>query len=160
MRSVAADVEPAVPKIWILVADRARARLFAGNADRTLSEVESRLNPDGRAQDRELVTDRASRMPEMSGRPRGALEPRSAQDHVAELFARRLCEMLERGRTQNLYERLVLIAPPEFLGILHDAAGEQVIRTIAAEVNKNLSERSAEDIRGYLPDRLWSELSA
>jgi protein required for attachment to host cells len=148
-----------VPKIWILVADRARARLFSGNSDRSLTEIETRFNPEGRAQDRELVTDRASRMPEMASRPRGAIEPRSAEDHVAERFARELAETLERGRTQGAYERLALIAPPEFLGFLHGAAGEQVARRVAAEVNKNLTERSADEIRGYLPDRLWSDLA-
>lgn len=148
-----------MPKIWILVADRSRARLFTARADRSLAEVENRLNPEGRAQDRELVSDRASRMPEMAGRPRGALDAASAGDHVAERFARSLCDLLEQGRTRNDYERLVLVAPPEFLGFLHGAIGEQARRSIAAEINKNLTERRADEIRDYLPDSLWSDLA-
>lgn len=148
-----------MPKIWILVADRSRARLFAADADRSLSELESRLNPDGRARDRELVSDRASRMPEMAGRARGALEAASPEDHVAEQFARALCDTLERGRAQSAYERLVLVAPPEFLGWLRGTMGEHAATAIVAEINKNLTERSAEEIRDYLPDRVWSELA-
>lgn len=142
-------------KIWVLVADRSRARLFSANDDRSLREIESRLNPDGRAQDRELVSDRASRMPEMAGRPRGALEASSAEDHVAEQFARALCDGLERGRTSGAYERLVLIAPPEFLGVLRAAAGEHVSRHVAAEIGKNLTGRTAAEIGDYLPEHLW-----
>lgn len=149
-----------VPKIWVLVADRSRARLFSSDADGdVLTEIESRLNPDGRAQDRELVSDRASRMPEMAGRPRGALEASSAEDHAAEQFARSLRDLLEQGRTRNAYERLALVAPPEFLGFLHGAIGDQVARLVAVEINKNLTGRRAEEVREYLPDDLWSGLA-
>lgn len=148
-----------MPKIWILVADRSRARFFRGNADRSLTEIGDRLNPEGRAQEGELVSDRASRMPSMAGRARGALESGSARDHVAERFARELCDALERGRTQGDYERLALVAPPEFLGFLHAAAGEQVMLRVAAEAGKNLTAHEPGDIRDCLPDSLWSELS-
>ncbi|MBO9662870.1 host attachment protein [Dokdonella sp.] len=144
-------------KIWILVADSSRARLFSGNADRSLREIENRLNPDGRAQDRELVSDRASRMPAMSGRPRGALEASSAEDHVTEQFARALRDVLERGRTSGAYDRLALIAPPEFLGVLRATAGDQVSRHVIVEIDKNLTERTAAEIGSYLPEHLWRE---
>lgn len=152
--------EPNVAKIWILVADRSRARLFSSDAqDGVLTELETRFNPDGRAQNRELVSDRASRMPEMAGRPRGALEAGSAEDHAAEQFARALRDLLEQGRTHNAYERLAIVAPPEFLGFLHGALGEQVTRLVAAEIDKNLTERRAEEIRDRLPDDVWSGLA-
>lgn len=147
-----------MPKTWILVADRSRARLFAAEVDRTLRELENRVDPEGRARNRELVSDRASRMPEMPGRPRGALEAAAPDRHAAEQFARSLAQTLEHGRTQHACERVVLVAPPEFLGLLRIAIGEHAAAMIVAEIGKNLTERSPEEIRDCLPDHLWSNL--
>jgi hypothetical protein len=45
-------------------------------------------------------------------------------------FARQLAAKLQHARTENLYERLVLVAPPTFLGLLRsslDAPTAQLI---------------------------------
>jgi protein required for attachment to host cells len=150
-----------MPMTWTLVADRTRARLFSSaRAAEPLVELRDFLNPDGRELAQELVTDRASRMPGMVGRARGALEARtSPEDHAADVFARGICATIERGLMDRNCNRLVLIAAPEFLGRLHGCASKRVLDAIAFELGKNLTALSPEDIRPYLPVQIWSELA-
>lgn len=150
-----------MPTTWTLVADRTRARLFSSSrATEPLVEVRDFVNPDGRELAQELVTDRPSRMPGMVGRARGALEARtSPEEHAAEVFARGICTVLDRGLVDRECERLVLIAAPEFLGLLHGCASKRVHEAIAFELGKNLTSLAAEDIRPYLPVQVWHELA-
>lgn len=150
-----------MPTIWTLVADRTRARLFASNrASEPLVELRDFVNPDGRELAQELVTDRASRMPAMVGRARGALEQRtSPEEHAAQVFAREICAALDRGVVDRACERLVLIAAPEFLGLLHGCASKHVREATAFELGKNLTSLAPEDIRAYLPAEVWHELA-
>lgn len=150
-----------MPTTWTLVADRTRARLFSSSrATEPLVELRDFFNPDGRELAQELVTDRPSRMPGMVGRARGALEPRtSPEEHAAEVFARGICAALDRGLVDRKCERVVLIAAPEFLGLLHGCASKRVHDAIAFELGKNLTSLAAEDIRPYLPVQVWHELA-
>lgn len=150
-----------MPTTWTLVADRTRARLFSSTrAAEPLIELRDFLNPDGRELAQELVTDRSSRMPGMVGRARGALEARtSPEEHAAQVFAREICATLERGLVDRACERLVLIAAPEFLGLLHGCASKRVLEAIEFELGKNLTSLAAEDIRPYLPMQIWHEFA-
>ena len=150
-----------MPTTWTLVADRTRARLFSSTrAAEPLIELRDFLNPDGRELAQELVTDRSSRMPGMVGRARGAVEARtSPEEHAAQVFAREICATLERGLVDRACERLVLIAAPEFLGLLHGCASKRVLEAIEFELGKNLTSLAAEDIRPYLPMQIWHEFA-
>ena len=75
------------------------------------------------------------------------------------MFAREICSALERGVVDHACERLVLIAAPEFLGLLHGCASKHVREATAFELGKNLTSLSPEDIRAYLPAEVWHELA-
>ncbi len=92
---------------WILVADSSRARLFAVNAgDPAIAEIGDFTNPDGRASGRELSSERPPRTHDRFGAHRHAIEPRTSEhDKAVERFARELDDVLERGRTDQGYQR-------------------------------------------------------
>jgi|CXWL01.1.fsa_nt_gi protein required for attachment to host cells len=138
---------------WILVADSSRARLFAVSAgDPAVAEIGDFTNPDGRASGRELSSERPPRTHDRFGAHRHAIEPRTSEhDKAVERFARELDDVLERGRTDHCYQKLMLIAPPHFLGALNSALGKQVRAHIVAEVAKDLTEADAETIRVHIP---------
>jgi protein required for attachment to host cells len=119
---------------WILVADGVRARLFARSADgESLTELEDFINPEGRLPGHAIDQDRPPRVMERMGPVRHAMEPHtSAREKAAERFAQELNDVLERGRVEHLYERLILAAPPRFLGTLQHALGKQVLACVAA----------------------------
>jgi protein required for attachment to host cells len=130
-----------VQATWILVADRVRARLFCASADgRSLIEMQDFVNPDGRAAGRELTRDARPRTMESLGNVRHVIEPHTGlEDRSAERFARELNEVLEQGLGNRRYERLILTAPPHFLGTLQHALGKQVGACVVAHLDKDLT---------------------
>lgn len=141
---------------WILVADRARARLFGlHQGGRGLDEIGDFLNSEGRAAGRELSSERPPRTHDRFGPGRHAIEPQTTpREKTAEHFARQLDAVLEHGRVDHQYEDLVLIAPAQFLGALNAALDEQVRARVVAAIPRDLTAADPERILEYLPSRL------
>jgi protein required for attachment to host cells len=141
---------------WVLVADRARARLFklVGEGSQ-LDELRSFANPEARTPTAEMVRDRKPRTQESMGSARHAIEPHTTlEETISERFARELEAVLEEGRVQHRYERLVLVAPPGFLGTLNQALGKQVLGHVVLEVNKDLCAMPPHEIHAHLASQL------
>lgn len=139
---------------WILVADTAKARLFAtAEDDQSILELKDLLNPEGRG--REPAQDRPPRTHESFDRSRHAIEAHtSLEEKAVEVFARELDAVLEHGRIDHSYEDLVLIAPPQFLGALNASMNEHVRDRVVAELSKDLADADWETIRTHLPAHL------
>lgn len=141
---------------WILVADGAKARLFSlVEGQRALAEIEDFWNPQGRTHGREFSSERPQRTHDRLGNSRHAIEPHtSPREKSDETFARELHAALEQGRVEHRYDKLMLMAPPHFLGTLNSVIGKQVRAQIQAEVPKDLTEADVEAIRAHLPEDL------
>src|ERR1700741_2991835 len=95
---------------WIIAADASRARILqVMDRDERLGEGEDFRNPEGRAHDRDLITD---------GHPRFSGEETKPTEHATELFAKRVGAYLDKARNDHRYERLHVVAAPKFLGQL------------------------------------------
>ena len=132
---------------WIIAADASRARILqVTDRGQNLSEIEDLLNPEGRAHDRELISDAHSRFSGTSG-PGSDGEEMSATEHATELFAKRVGDYLDKARTAHRYDRLHLIAPPKFLGQLRKELGKEVEKLVAEELPKDLAWLNAREIQ-------------
>lgn len=140
---------------WVVVADRAKARFFsfdAADAKADFREIVDFPNPDGRLSAWELGEERSPSTHDRMGHGRHAIEPHTApEDKVAHRFAAVLADALERGRIEHRYEAVVLVAPPRFLGQLKGELNPQVLRHVAAEVDKDLCTASPAVIRQAIP---------
>lgn len=134
---------------WILVADRARARLFTPGADgHALVELKDFINPEGVHPAQAYGHERAPRTHERMGPARHAIEPHSTpEEKAAERFAHALVETLERGRVEHRFERLLLVAPPHFLGTLERVLGRQLRHCVAAQLDQDLTMLSPDAIQ-------------
>jgi len=133
---------------WILVADSARARLFEADEAGAFKELGCYTNADARNGTRGQTTDRPPTVNESVGSARHAIEPHtSARAKAAGSFARELREMLDHGCSNHRFTRLVLIAPPRFLGILHASFGKQLQDCIVAEFQRDLTKLTPAEIR-------------
>ena len=141
---------------WILVADRARARLFSPSANGGgLDELQDFINPEGRKPEDAYHYDKLPRTMDSMGPARHGIEPETTpEEKVAQRFARELNEVLERGRVNHRYERLILAAPPKFLGTLQNAMGKQVRSCLVGQLDKDLSMLAASEIQQHLASRL------
>jgi protein required for attachment to host cells len=128
---------------WILVAHDAGARMFESRGPgKGLNLVETIEHPEGRLRDRDIVSDRPGRsFRKDSGDPRRASMSRSEGPHdraVAD-FARALADKLKHARVENQYERLVLVAPPRFLGLLRSSLDGPTAQLVVGSIDKDLA---------------------
>ena len=139
-------------KTWILVADSARARVFeVGAKDGQLFEVGGYANPEAHSKPSEIGRDKPPRAQESAGPARHAIEPHTdPHDKPALKFAHELAAILEQGRVEHSYGRLVLAAPPRFLGQLNQALGQQVSKLVAKTISKDYSRADADEIRAMV----------
>jgi protein required for attachment to host cells len=139
-------------KTWILVAHEAGARVFENQGPgKGLDLIEQIDHAEGRERDSELASDRPGRsFRKNSGDPRRAAIPPSEgpRDRAVANFARDMAHKLRQGRVRNQYQRLVLVAPPRFLGLLRSSLDGPTSQLVVGSLHKDLaSTKEAELIK-------------
>ena len=143
-------------KPWIVVADQSKARIFTVDNPRgPLQEVEALEHPEGRERIQDLTTDLPGRAFDSSGvggrHAMGtSVDPRQQE---AIRFAKLIAEHVRSGCTQGRCDRLLLVAGPEFLGLLREHL-DTINGIDISEIAKNLGQYSSHEIRAHLPERL------
>ena len=113
--------------------------------------MEDLVHGAARTQVRHLTSDRPGRSFDSHGRGRHAMEPETdAKRHEAEVFAKEVAERIERARMEDEFDELVLIAAPEFLGLLRKSLSPTTAGLVAKAVDKSVADLSATAIRKYL----------
>lgn len=143
-------------EVWILVADRARARLFSLDESAShLTEVDDFVNPVARTPIPGRAHAPPPRVHDSVGEGRHVIEAHTSPREKATLqFAARLATYLKHARDQQRYRDLVLVAPPRFLGTLNAALGTHLSEAVVLRVPKDLTRSPAHEIREVLPRRL------
>jgi len=150
-----------MPSTWVVVADSSAARIFdAPAATGALTEIESFAHTEGRLHERDLRTDQPGTTKDRAGYAKHGIEPRTnPKEHEAVVFARMLAETIERARAKSQIERVLLVAPPEFLGHLRSALDANARKIVEGEFNLNVVRLAPDEIRKRLPERLYSSLA-
>jgi len=145
---------------WVVVADSSAARIFtAASPTGDLEEVASYAHAEGRLQDRELRTDAPGRAFDSVGAGRHGMSPKvSPREHETAAFARLLGGYIEKARAKSEIRRVILVAPPEFLGQLRNTLDDDTKKIVEGEYNLNVVRMRAEEVRAHLPDKLYSTL--
>lgn len=143
-------------KIWILVGDSTKARVFyTDKRNGRLSEQFDLVNPEGRLHEQDLTTDQHGRTANSAtGTRHGLGEQESHKHQSVEQFARDIAERLEQGRAAGEWEKLYIVADPSLLGMLRKALDRDTVQRVAGEVPKNLTRGSRKEVRRVLPDFL------
>jgi protein required for attachment to host cells len=132
----------------VLVAHDAGARWFdnrgPGKGLTPRGEVEFE---DGRRRQGELEADRPGSSAGRAGGGRHSYAPsRDAKDTACAHFAKELASDLAREFRAGSFARLVLVAPPRFLGVLKSALDPQLERALLATIAKDLPRASIEEL--------------
>lgn len=96
-------------------------------------------HPKSRMRNSELTTDGGGRNKTSAGegsRPKTEWNT-LAQEAEATLFAKEISSELSGGRKQQKFDRLVLVASPEFLGKLRETLDPHVLERVVGEINKD-----------------------
>src|SRR5688572_14415331 len=144
---------------WIVAADSSRARFLQVAGRERLVEIDDLINPGGRMDDREMISDAHPRFSGHGGvgkpgarttsGPGSDRQETSAQEHATDLFAKRVGDYLDKARTEHRYDELVIVAPPKFLGALRKELGKEVEKLVVDELPKDLSWFNAREIERY-----------
>jgi protein required for attachment to host cells len=144
------------PIIWVLVADAARARLFQVEPpEQTLAPALAQELIGSNLPSREIVSDRPGRTFDSGGQGRHAKEPPTdPARHAQEQFAREVVRLLDEKRESRAFERLIVVAPPQFLGDLRAMMPQRLREAVSAEIAKDLSKLPPHELQHHLRDVL------
>jgi protein required for attachment to host cells len=131
----------------VLVGDGQKALFLRnkGTGHRLRLVVEQVLERDN-PPTREQGTDRPGRSSASVGVARSAMEETDWHDIAEERFAGELADALYRHAHANLFEKLVIIAPPKILGNLRKVLHAEVSARVAAEIPKELTSHPIAEI--------------
>ena len=115
-------------RTWIVVGDASRARIFEEGIAGPWHLREEFDHPEGMA-------------------------PRTdPADVSAERFARTLAERIDSACHQKAFDKLVLVAPPRFLGVLEGALGKETARHVTRKVDKDLTHHAPKEVEEHIRD--------
>lgn len=138
---------------WVLVADSSRGRLYSvAEKGKPWSFVKEYTHSASRVSEGGLTTDQPGRAHgSVNGGARSAMESKtSPRDVEFERFSHELACVLDDGHGQQAYGRIVLVAPPHFLGLLRKAINHTVSKLIVVTVDKEYLHLSDKEIREHL----------
>lgn len=148
---------------WIVISDASRARIFeASERGKPFRLVDSFEHPQSRARVRDLMADANGRKPggtPVTARPASSGRPGAAPDTdpkwvEAQKFARELVARLEAGLQRHAYDSLVVVAPPQFLGLLRHILSEQVKNHLELSLDKDLTHHPLHQIEADVSGQL------
>ena len=134
--------------VWILVCDSARGRLFEtrGN-DPSWNLLEVFSHAESRSKTSDLASDRLGQSMSQGSVHHGALAPSKSPKEVEKsYFVHSLATMLDKGLRSNRFDRLVLVAPPQCLGMLKNELTPELQKHLMATVDKDLTHSDATDL--------------
>ncbi|MGQ9427289.1 host attachment protein [Gilvimarinus sp. F26214L] len=144
--------------IWILTADRRRARIFSAERPHSqdITEIDSFFQPDSAFQDRELVEPKPGRQWQGgTGRARHGVDSRTSErEKSATKFVRDLVGKLEKDHHNGRFSKLVLVAAPDVLGEIRNQLSNNLKQDVTFELDKELTMLRPQELRGYLPKAL------
>lgn len=153
-------------RIRLVVADQSQADFYElDQHDMPLLFVGRLEDAQARLHNRDLKSDRPGRVFDHAPGPgrRGAVahhatgSERSPRKVEATRFARRITDALDQARQQRRYDRLVVMAPPAFLGLLRQQMPAAVRAMLTAEIGKDLVHEPPEALNGYLPPGMFAQ---
>jgi len=138
---------------YILVADGARARLYANHGmGKGLQPVSGATHKaDLHHHDRDILSDRPGRAHNSVGKARSAMDPQTEWHRFEKhKFAREMAKVLDAAAANKAFDRLVLVAPPGTLGDLRTELSDMTRKMVTAELPKDLTRHAEQELPQHL----------
>lgn len=140
-------------KRCIVVAESSRVRIFEQEKLRApLIEISDFSNSAARLHERELGADIPGRGFSCKGGNKHCYEPPTTlKEQEAINFSKQICGHIERVCATHQFLELILIAPPDFLGLIRKNLAESTKKLVTHEINKNLVREDLKTILQHIP---------
>lgn len=142
-------------KHWVIVADKSKARIFTVADPRGALMDEVVLeHPQAREREQTLTSDRPGRSFDSKGQGRHAMGTSVEPDQQETIrFAKQIADHVQAAHNEGRCDRLLLVAGPPLLGLLREPLNT-LTGLRMSEIEKNLGQYDAREIRKHLPERL------
>lgn len=136
---------------WIVVADASRARLYRAQGREGWVLLWEQDHPASRSHPSlHEYMDEAGFSHTETLRHDGPATGVAPHDHAAQRFAHQIADLVDDGRRHGLFDELILIAAPHFLGLVRAALTLDAARMVRAALPKDLSSMGDREVRGRL----------
>ena len=145
---------------FVVAANSSRARIFAqASLKDPLEEVADLVNPEAREREQDFMTDEttAQRAADKSrhsvGQPTTGsdYQPRTTPHQAeAQRFAQEIATYLDEAHNAGRFDKLCVIASPEFMGLLRQKFATRMSRVERTEITKDYTRDSAQQLRERL----------
>ena len=139
-------------RTWVLVAESSRAKFYSASSIKgPLAEVDTLVHPESRMHEGDLVSDRPGSDRGGVGHGRHIVDDRTTARKQENLsFARDIAANLAAAHHKGAFNKLVLIAPPAFLGLLRENLSKEVLDCVTGQIDKNLVQQPAQVVCEYI----------
>ena len=153
--------------LWIVTANASCAHFFSQSAaSAPLEKVGDLGNDKSSLQTADTESDRlgqhaASKSVHNVGaptQPSGYQPHQTPAEHNAEIFARSVCQYLLDGYQDGRFEKLVLIASPEFLGVLRALIDKPLSKIVVTEINKDYTRCGPKELLEHIKANSTAEV--
>ncbi|WP_162792055.1 host attachment family protein, partial [Pseudosulfitobacter sp. DSM 107133] len=132
---------------WIVVTDSEKALFMRNLTDLQdpnfeVTDTEQQDNPSDSAQS----ANRPGRMQDGGMNQRSALDDTDWHELAKDRFAKDLSDLLYKAAHKGLFDKLVIVASPQVLGVLRDDMHVEVTSKIVAEIPKTLTNHPVHEI--------------
>lgn len=131
--------------LYILIADNSRAKIFRTHIPlESLEMVFEEVNIQGRKKPGDIYSDKAGTQQSGSGGFHSFAGERQSHEEIK--FSKKLCSLLNKEYQAGEFSKLMLIAPPHFLGELRKHLGHECKDVLLKTIDKDLVNLSEKDI--------------
>ncbi|HQT26498.1 MAG TPA: host attachment protein [Burkholderiales bacterium] len=136
---------------WILVANASSASIYMNKGPkRGLEKIKTYEHAASREKASDLVSDRPGHY-KSAGNGHGAyVPPTDPKQNEAQQFAMKLTRELEQGRTANEFQRLIIVAPPQFMGLINGNASTVLKGLVTDHFEKDYTKVDEKTLAGHL----------
>jgi protein required for attachment to host cells len=138
--------------LWILVANASRARLFSTDERAEKWDLrEEFFHEESRQRSSELLEQPDNPNAGTLSKPQPENQPDARQQLEHHRFAKELAERLERGINDRAFDRVVIAAPPEFLGMMRKAISPRVQQRLMLDMRADYTHVAIKDLPERIP---------
>lgn len=146
-------------KLWIVTANAGHAHFYSQEVSSApLERIGELVNEKSSMTTAETESDRIGQHAASSSKhsvgaptqPSGYQPNQTPAEHNAELFARNISRFLLHGYQDGHFQRLAIIASPEFLGVLRSILDTRLVAVVETEINKDYTHCNAKELSSHL----------
>lgn len=151
--------------LWIVTANAGCAHFFSQETPSApLEKIDEIFNDKSSLHTADTESDRIGQHAASSSKhsvgaptqPSGYQPNQTPAEHHAELFAREVSRFLLHGYQDGHFQRVVLMASPEFLGVLRSVLDARLAAVVVKEINKDYTQCSVPELTTLVANSLPS----